>query len=341
MSARIYRFHVRGMHCASCALVIEDALKEAGNVESAKADLATREVVVVTEESGESEEAYAELLSRYLAPHGYTLSVEKARHVSDWSQFFYALPFAAMFIAGFVLLQKAGIINLVNAADVGYGTAFFIGIIASLSTCLAVVGGLVLSVSSNYAKGGEPWRPQVLFHASRLLGFFVLGGAIGVAGGLFRFGERGDLILGLLVALVMFVLGINLLDVFHVARKLQPTLPKLFGRKAVDGAKSSHVLAPVFLGALTFFLPCGFTQSMQIYTLTTGSFLTGALTMFMFALGTLPVLALLSFGSFRMTSDRAKGIFFKTSGIIVIMLSLWGAVSALTAAGILPPLIIF
>ncbi|NCP77121.1 sulfite exporter TauE/SafE family protein [bacterium] len=41
-------------------------------------------------------------------------------------------------------------------------------------------------------------------------------------------------------------------------------------------------------GALTFFLPCGFTLAMQAYAITTGSFITGALTMMAFALGTAP-----------------------------------------------------
>ncbi|MBP6911491.1 sulfite exporter TauE/SafE family protein [Patescibacteria group bacterium] len=48
------------------------------------------------------------------------------------------------------------------------------------------------------------------------------------------------------------------------------------------------------MGIGTFFLPCGFTQSMQVYTLSTGSFLAGGLTMLSFALGTLPMLLLLS-----------------------------------------------
>jgi len=98
------------------------------------------------------------------------------------------------------------------------------------------------------------------------------------------------------------------------------------------------ILSPLLVGIGTFVLPCGFTQSMQLYALTTGSFMHGALTMFVFALGTFPVLALLSFGSLNVAHKPWKGIFFKTAGIIVIVLALLNLANALATAGIINPL---
>ena len=100
----------------------------------------------------------------------------------NWPDFNVAIPIAAACIAFFILLQKLGIVNLVTASHVTYGTAFVLGLIASVSTCMAVVGGLVLSMSANYAKEGDQFRPQILFHAGRLISFFVLGGVIGALG---------------------------------------------------------------------------------------------------------------------------------------------------------------
>src|SRR3989344_3284332 len=130
----------------------------------------------------------------------------------------------------------------------------------------------------------------MLFHIGRLVSFFILGGAIGALGSAFQLGSTGTFVLSLLVALILLVLGINLLDVFPWAKKFQPTLPRFIGKRVHGLKKVNHVLTPLLVGVATFFLPCGFTQSMQIYTLSTGSFLTGALTMFTFPLGTLPVL---------------------------------------------------
>ena len=139
----------------------------------------------------------------------------------------------------------------------------------------------------------------------------------------------------------MLILGINLLDVFHFTKKLQFTLPTRFSRHIVRGSKHDHYLAPVAVGIGTFFLPCGFTQSMQLYSLSTGSFMQGALTMTVFALGTLPVLALLSFGSLNIAHKPWKGIFFKTAGIIVIALALFNLTNSLATAGIINPLFNF
>ena len=75
-------------------------------------------------------------------------------------------------------------------------------------------------------------------------------------------------------------------------------------------------------GAATFFLPCGFTQALQLYVLGKGDFLTGALTMLAFSLGTLPSLA--GIGAF---SSFAKGdlkrYFMTFSAVLVIFLGIF------------------
>jgi len=180
-----------------------------------------------------------------------------------------------------------------------------------------------------------------LFHVGRLAGFFVLGGVVGVVGNSLHLGLTANIVLGIIVVLVMLILGINLLDVFHFTKRLQFTLPKIFSRHVVRGSRHDHYLAPLLVGIGTFFLPCGFTQSMQLYALSTGSFMQGALTMTVFALGTFPVLALLSFGTLNIAHKPWKGIFFKIAGIIVIALALLNLANALATAGIINPLFNF
>jgi sulfite exporter TauE/SafE len=80
---------------------------------------------------------------------------------------------------------------------------------------------------------------------------------------------------------------------------------------------------------------------MQLYTLTTGSFLQGGLTMLAFALGTLPVLALISFSSFSIQISSKAGIFFKTAGLIVIMFAIFNLINSLVVIGFLPPVFNF
>lgn len=325
------------MHCNSCVVLIEGELMEISEIRTAKSSLKNNRVEIGGDFGDKTPKEIAMSLSEVLKPHGYTLSVEQQKRRTAWSDFAVAVPVAAGFIGMFIILQKLGIVNLITSGEVGYGTAFLVGLIASVSSCMAVVGGLVLSMSANFAKGGDKVRPQVLFHISRLVAFFVLGGVVGAIGQVFQFGTTGIFILTLVVSVVLLILGINLLDVFPWAKKMQLTLPAIVGKR-VQGLKNiNHTLTPLLIGVATFFLPCGFTQSMQIYALSTGSFLMGAMTMFVFALGTLPVLALLSFSSLGVHTKTKSSVFFKTAGLIVIFFGVLNLLNGLAVYGIITP----
>jgi sulfite exporter TauE/SafE/copper chaperone CopZ len=339
--SQTYSFHVNGMHCNSCIVLTESELKDVKGVSSAKTSLKNTSVEVTGEFGNKTQEQVMNELSLVLKPHGYSLALEKEVKTVNWSDFVLALPIALAFIIVFILLQKLGVVNLVNTSDVGYGTAFIVGFIASVSTCMAVVGGIVLSLSASFAKEGDRVRPQAMFHVGRLMSFFILGGAIGALGSVFQIGATAMLVLGLIVALVLLVLGINLLDIFPWAKKLQLTMPTVLGARIHALKSVNHTLTPLLVGIVTFFLPCGFTQSMQIYALTTGGFWKGGFTMLAFALGTLPVLALLSFSSLGIYKKAQSGIFFKTAGLIVIFFALFTLINTLVAAGIIQPLFSF
>ena len=105
-------------------------------------------------------------------------------------------------------------------------------------------------------------------------------------------------------------------------------------RSASTASPNSDTKQTAFLlGGLTFFLPCGFTQALQLYVLAKGDFLTGALTMLAFALGTLPALLSLS-----AVSSFAKGAvqrhFLKFAGAAVILLGIMNIQSGLVLTGI-------
>ena len=341
MNTQTLTLHIKGMHCSACILLTELEATEVPYITSARSDLKEHTITVEGDLAGKSPQVVAVELTNILRPHGYTVSVEKQEHINNWADFRVAIPIALAFIAGFVALQKLGIVNLVQSGSVTYGTAFIIGIVASLSTCMAVVGGLVLSMSATFAHTGDKVRPQILFHIGRLISFFVLGGVIGALGSAFTLNATASFVLGIIIAAVMLILGINLLGIFHWSKRLQPAMPKFLARHAYGASKLNHTLTPFLVGVATFFLPCGFTQSMQIYTLGTGSFLQGALTMGFFSLGTLPVLSAVSFSSFSIHNKSYAGIFFKTAGLIVILFGLYNLMNALVVAGVILPLFSF
>jgi sulfite exporter TauE/SafE len=319
-------------------MLIEHTLSEVPYIQNVSVNSNTHVVEVETEKIIEPE-SFALELSALLKKDGYTLSIEKQKHIASWADFTYAIPVSLALIAGFVILQKLGLVNLITAEKVSYPVAFGIGLIASVSSCLAVVGGLLLSVSANYAKRGEKVKPQILFHSGRLISFFVFGGIIGAIGSAFTLSVTATFVLSLLVGFVMLGLGLNLLEIFPWAKKLQFHIPKKFSSHAHTMKNLEFGSAPFLVGMATFFLPCGFTQSMQIYSLGTGSFITGALTMTFFALGTLPVLSLISFTSVRFGKGRFASVFFKSAGILVIAFGVFTILNGLVAKGIISPFI--
>lgn len=341
MIEKTYEFYVHGMHCKACELMIENELRDVPYVLDVKANLETHSVKIKGYFGEMMMEEATQALTGFISKHGYSLALEKQSKNTNWSDFKVAVPIALGFAVLFVVLQKIGVVNLVNASKINYGTAFVIGIIASLSTCMAVVGGLLLSMSATFVKEGSKAKPQILFHLSRMVSFFILGGAIGAIGSAFTLNTSATFILSLIIGIVMLILGVNLLDIFHWAKKLQPSMPKFIARRAYEASKFNNTFTPILVGIATFFLPCGFTQSMQIYTLTTGSFFQGGLTMFAFALGTLPVLSIISFSSFGIQDNSKAGIFFKSAGLIVIMLALFNLINSLVVIGLIPPVFDF
>lgn len=257
------------------------------------------------------------------------------------SSFTIAFPIALILLFLFVLLQKMGIVNLIHAEKVTYGTAFFIGIVASLSSCMAMVGGLVLSMSATFAKEKNSLAPQILFHISRLVAFFVLGGVIGGIGSVFTLSTYATFILDFIAGIIMLILGINLLELFPWTEHLTPRMPEFLSKHAMRVSSLKHTFTPILFGIATFFLPCGFTQSMQMYTLTTGHFLIGGLTMFVFALGTLPALALITFSSVNFQNNPKSDIFFKTAGLVVIAFALLNILNSFVVLGVINPIFNF
>jgi sulfite exporter TauE/SafE/copper chaperone CopZ len=330
-----YTLHVSGTHCASCKILIEDILGDQDIVKNVQVDL-KKEIVHIDTDSNDSPEELASLLTEKIKSHGYTLSVEKVITEKQSDDILWkAIPIGLVFLALFFILQKSGILNLGIGGKTTPVTSFIIGLIASVSSCLAIVGGLVLSLSAKVMQddGTSAKKPFILFHVGRVFGFALLGGILGLIGKAIGINFMFSAILGLVASVVMIILGLNLVGVF---KKSNVTLPSnLFSYfRKVEHA----TIAPILIGIGTFFLPCGFTQSMQVAALSSGSFISGMGLMLAFALGTLPMLALLSLSSVSFAHSQHAPLFFKSAGVVVIGLGLFALLAGLAGIGIINPL---
>lgn len=334
---------IKGMHCKSCEILIEDELTKIKNIE--KVEISHRTGTATVHFTGNHLDH--EDVVHAVKAAGYTLGANESlplfsRNMDDYMQ----LGFAAL-ILGLVyfILNELGLFSLNLVASNNFSSlplVLLVGLTAGVSTCMALVGGLVLGVAGRFSQDNptasprEKFMPHVFFNIGRIVAFFILGGIIGLIGSAFQLSAS---LTGTLIALVgisMIVLGLQLTGIFPRLATVSLTLPKgiskALGITTHDNKAYSHRSA-LLMGALTFFVPCGFTQAIQLYAMTTGSFVTGAFTMAVFAIGTTP--GLLSLGGLTSyIKGTSSGLFFKFVGLIVIMMALFNISNGLTLAGI-------
>ncbi len=327
-------FYVSGTHCNACKILIEDVLNDQIGVENVQVNL-KQETVSLETSLDDSQHKLAEMLTEKIKHNGYSLSVDKkAREKNENGVIWQALPIGLAFLALFFVVQKSGILNFGLGSTVTPVTSFIIGLVASVSSCLAVVGGLVLSLSATVSQDSvSDVKPMILFHAGRLASFAVLGGVLGAIGSAIGISFTVTAILGIVASAVMIVLGLNLVGLFKRNVIALPAGFFNFFRKV-----EHKTIAPFLVGVGTFFLPCGFTQAIQVVALSSGSFLSGMLIMTAFALGTLPMLAFLSFGSASFAQSKHAPLFFKSTGVVVIGLGAFALLAGLAGLGIIDPL---
>ena len=318
---------IRGMHCASCEILIGEELKKIPHITS----------VAVHHRQGNAEIVYTgeslsdEAIHQAVQNAGYEMGNAEpitwfSRKLSDYVHLLYALIIVGILYG---VLRASGLasLDIAQDAETSLFVVLLVGLVAGVSTCMALVGGLVLGLSARHAElhpeasRMEKFRPHVFFNLGRIAGYAVLGGLIGLIGNAFQLSSQ--LLGGVTIAVggVMIFLGLKLVDIFPVLKNKTLALPSGIARRLgikKEQKEYSHKAA-IIAGAATFFLPCGFTQSMQLYAMTTGSFTRGALIMGLFALGTAP--GLLGIGGLSsIMKGRTAKLFFAAAGIIVVLL---------------------
>lgn len=234
---------------------------------------------------------------------------EVPKQRSFWPRFWQAL--LAVVLVWFVWKWMISpFLFLLPSASVGpsYAAMFILGLVASVSTCLASTGAFLIAFS------GKDAMSVALTHAGRLVTFVVGGALLGGIGQGIAVSAGAYGIVSIILGFVLAGVALYLLDL--LPRSLV-SLPMAFGRFAHGVAGKHGKAIPPLVGAVTFLLPCGFTQAAQTMALASGSAQVGATMMGVFALGTFPVLVGLSlFGS--MASMKSRTIQLATGGMLAL-----------------------
>jgi sulfite exporter TauE/SafE/copper chaperone CopZ len=339
------------MTCKACEARAAKALRRVPGVEAAKVSLAKNSATITSTGPVDSEQ-----LDSALEKAGYRVGSAALPAVSHdrtvWRDALVSVAVVALILWGASALGVTELTGLLSKPSQpggpGFATlalVFTLGVVASVSTCMALVGGLVLSVAARFAKAHPTMstagrlRPQLMFNLGRVVGFGVLGAALGAIGGAFELNLHLLALAMIAVAVVMGTLGLRLTGLSPRLARFTLTLPGSWGswldRSEGPGAypRAYRDSGTLLLGAASFFLPCGFTQAVQVYALASGSAVQAGLIMAAFALGTTP--GLLGAGALgSLVSGRRAHHFFRFVGVAVCALAL---VNLMGAAQILRP----
>ncbi len=335
---------IKGMHCRSCELLLEDQIGQVQGVKKVEVDYRKGEAVL---SHGADIPSKAEII-RAVREAGYDIGVGgKSPWLSSDGADYRNLGIGALIVSGLYLAYRSlGTAGFAfDSQNVTSAVALLVGLVAGVSSCMALVGGLILGLSARHAEqhpeatAWQKFRPHLYFNIGRVGGYAFFGSLLGLVGSVAKPSAGFLAFMTLAVGGVMVLMGIKLTGVSPRLKEGGLTLPPSIGRMlglSRHSGEYSHG-GSLVTGALTFFLPCGFTQSMQIFAIGTGSAIQGATVMGMFALGTVP--ALLGIGGLTSVIKGATArLFYATVGVAVLLFGLTNLGNGLALAGFNPGL---
>lgn len=343
-----HNYYAKGMHCSSCEVLIEKKiLEEFESVKSVEASTVKNSVLIEYENIKPS----TEKLNQIFKKEGYTFSdsptipkdsSQKENNSFKPKEFFMIFGIGILIILGFIGLDKLGLSALVNVGEKSSLPMFLVfGLIAGFSSCAALVGGIILSMSKQwgqlYSDNDSDWKktqPHLLFNLGRIISYGVFGAVLGAIGNQLNLSFKLGPIFVIAVSVMMVFLALQMFG-FKAFKRFQVTMPKFATKYIADESNFQGQYMPFIMGALTFFLPCGFTITAQGLALISGSAIQGALIMFFFALGTLPMLLIIGLSSVKFyQKNHLSERFLKVAGILVLFFALYNINAQLNVLGV-------
>lgn len=312
-------YPVKGMSCTGCEDIIEKTLMRLDGVKAVKASFANNAVTVTYD----AERTDFGKIRAAVKRAGYTL--EKARTAPtvnpgneknktlSASQF---IGIAVIVLAAYLIIDHTVGFNFIPepTSSMGYGMLFVVGLLTSLH-CVAMCGGINMSQCLNSGATSKV-QPSLLYNLGRVTSYTIIGGIIGAVGSAISFSGWARGLVAALSGAFMVIMGLSMTGLFPWINKITPRLPRIFREKAGGAGRGK---GPFIVGLLNGLMPCGPLQAMQLYALGTGSILAGALSMFFFSLGTLPLMFGLG-AVITMLGSKFTKKMMKVSAVLVVIL---------------------
>lgn len=337
------QLRIGGMTCVNCQNKIEGKLSRSKGILRASVSYTNGTAEIIYDESRISRKEIIAIIENL----GYEVLREKQRETDIMR----IVCILSIIVALYVMLQSMGILNLLvpsQLADtkMGYGMLFVIGLITSVH-CIAMCGGINISQCIPQAGQKETengsklaaFRPAFAYNLGRVLSYTAVGFVLGLLGFVIGGAEVGvplflQGIMKIIAGLFMIIMGINMLGLFPGLRRFTVRMPNFLAKRI--GQKKAGSSRPFIVGILNGFMPCGPLQSMWIVALAAGNPFAGALSMFLFSLGTVPLM--LGLGSIVSALGKKFTNKVMTVGaVLVVVLGLAMLSQGGSLSGWLPP----
>lgn len=312
------------MHCISCEMILENELEKIDWLKIDSVSHKTWKIVLDYEDENIIKE-----VKKVLFKNKYSLEDSKEwlkNYFENKNTFLDYIIIFLLFILFwllYLLLKDSWLDKYLPTAwsDVSIFTAFFVWIWASLSTCLAMLWWIVVWISTeqdwNLKNFWDKLKLQLSFHFWRILSFVILWWILWEIWGFLLFSTKINWIIAIFVALIILYVWLHMINLVPSISKLWIHFPKFITKNL----NNNREFWPFIIWLLTFFIPCWFTQAMQLASVASWWFLNWAMIMWFFALWTMPVLLLLWIMS-SYSKNKNYSVLKKVIWVFVIMFSL-------------------
>ena len=186
-------------------------------------------------------------------------------------------------------------------------TAFILGLLGSFH-CIGMCGPIAFVLPLDRSSKSKMLFQTFLYHFGRLLTYASIGLVFGLIGkGLYLAGfqQRLSILMGVIMILTI-IIPVQFFNRFQITKPLYKVVGKVKQQLGLYLNKKSN--KSIFLiGFFNGFLPCGLVYMALIGSIATSNMFSGAIYMFLFGLGTVPMMTLAVYaGNFLKVSIRNK-----------------------------------
>lgn len=318
---------IKGMHCPSCEILVKDKFKEEKNVISVKPDYKKQMAEIVFHGVLNKEK-----INEKLRKFGYQIN---ERQIKEKESIFGRLGLFLIFLTSWVLIylmvKDFSFFNNFKLNSTFQLTSIFIlGLIASFSTCMATSGALFLSTLE---PGKNNLQKAFYFNLGRIVSYGFFGFSAGLIGKQILTNFYASTGLSFFISLLLIFLGLDMAKIFRLSAIFPYEKTGGIFNKLENYFIKNRQQSEFFLGFLTYFLPCGFTYTTQIYVLSFGNPWFSGFGMMIFAIGTTPAIFLIAYFE-KFFRHHFISLFYKAMAALVFLVGIYYFYNSLALVGV-------